>query len=114
MMDIETTKYSDEILENEKEFLLFLKGKFALFHLSNVFFRDIHYGVWEYLERQRIKLRYEEAEKIAREVVRLFEAKRILKRLNGRTWLLNYPEFKLAPVKLVPALKPPGRAAAAA
>lgn len=102
------------ISKNEKEFLLFLKSKFALFHLSNVFFRDIHYGVWEYLERQRVKLRYEEAEGVARDIVTVLEEKNILRRLNERTWLLNYPEFRLAPIKLVPTLKPPGRTAAAA
>jgi hypothetical protein len=105
-------KYLKAISGREKDFLLFSKGKFALFHLSNVFFRDIHYGVWEYLERQGIKLRYEEAEKVAREIVTMLEEKDILKRLNARTWLLNYPEFKLPPAKLVPTLKPPGRAAA--
>ena len=106
--------FAEAIVKNEKEFLVFLKSKFALFHLSNVFFRDIHYGVWEYLERQRTKLRYDEAEQVAHEIVRVFEEKNVLKRLNDRTWLLNYPEFRLAPIKLMPTFKPPGRAAAAA
>ncbi len=107
-------KYSETIAKNEKEFLLFLKSKFALFHLSNVFFRDIHYGVWEYLEQQSMKLRYDEAERVALEIVRVFEEKNILRRLNERTWLLNYPEFKLAPIKLVPTFNPTPRTAAAA
>ncbi len=107
-------KYSRGIIGDEKEFLSFLKTKFALFHLSNVFFRDVHYGIWEYLERRRIHLRYDEAERIAREVVALLEEKNILKRLNERTWLLDYPQFKIAPIKLMPTFKPPGRTAAAA
>lgn len=107
-------KYLQLISQNQKEFLRFLKSKFELFHFSNVFFRDIHYGVWEYLEKQRVVLRYDGAEKKAIEVIALFEKENVLKRLNERTWLLNYSEFKLAPIKLMPTLRPYGKLVVAA
>ena len=37
------------IVENQKDFLKYLKSKFPLYHLSNIFFRDFHYGVMNYL-----------------------------------------------------------------
>ena len=36
--------------EQQKEFLEFLKTRYNLFHASNVFFRDLHYGVMTFLE----------------------------------------------------------------
>jgi hypothetical protein len=33
------------LLSNQDELFTFLKLKFKLYHLSNVFFRDLHYGV---------------------------------------------------------------------
>ncbi len=99
-------KYADVITQNKTEFLKFLKSKFQLFHLSNVFLRDIQYGICEYYTERQIALRYDEAENIAFEVIAFLEKENIVKRLNERTWLLNYPEFKLAPVRLVPTLQP--------
>lgn len=105
-------KFLELIARNKKDFLQFLRSNFELYHLSNVFFRDIHYGVWRYLEEHHIHLRYDQAEEIAFETAVLFEKEKILKRLNERTWLLNYPEFRITPVKLMPSLQLPKRSAA--
>ncbi len=40
------------ISQNHIEFLKFLKSKYPLFHLSNLFLRDIQYGVRFYLQNK--------------------------------------------------------------
>lgn len=99
------------ITGNPKEFLKFLKSRYLLIHQSNVFFRDIHYGVMAYLEVNRRKFRYLEAEELANAVVASLEKSDILKPLDNKTWLLNYPEFKLAPSKPAVVAKPAAPAA---
>lgn len=86
-------------LDNQKEFLKFLKSKYKLVHLSNVFFRDIHYGVMAYLEMNGINLKYLEAEELAARLVATLEQSNVLKRINDRTWMLNYGEFALPRTK---------------
>jgi hypothetical protein len=93
-------KYMD-LLSNQDEMLAFLKSKFKLYHLSNVFFRDLHYGVWEFLKRHGVCLRCRQSEEIAHEVIVSLEKKNILKKLDEQTWLLNYPQFKLMAVQKI-------------
>jgi hypothetical protein len=87
------------VTSHQDEFLAFLKSKFKLYHLSNVFFRDIHYGIWEFLQRHNVTLQYGQSEDIARSVIATLEEKHILRKLDDRTWLLDYPQFKLMPVQ---------------
>ena len=61
-------KEAEAIIQNQSEFLKYLKSKFTLIHLSNVFFRDFHYGVLSYLEEHGMKMKYSQAEEVAREV----------------------------------------------
>ena len=92
-------KETDIIVANQTEFLKYLKSKFTLIHLSNFFFRDFHYGVMLYLQEHRMKLKYYDAEKVAREVGEAFEKNGIFKRIDHQSWLLNYPEFALPKVE---------------
>ena len=85
----------ETILNNQTEFLKFLKSKFPLIHQSNVFFRDVHYGVMAYLAQHGTKLKYFDAEKVARMVGAALEEKGIFRRMDHQSWLLNYPEFAL-------------------
>ena len=93
-------KYID-LLSNQDELFTFLKSKFKLYHLSNVFFRDLHYGIWEFLKHHGVSLRYGQSEDIAHEVIVSLEKKNILKKLDEQTWLLNYPRFKLIAVQRI-------------
>ena len=88
-------KESENILNNQLEFLKFLKQKFALIHRSNFFFRDFHYGLMSYLEEHGNKVKYTNAEAIAREVGEGLEKKGIFKKIDHQSWLLNYPDFAL-------------------
>ncbi len=87
------------IIENHKEFLKYLKSKFPLYHESNVFFRDFHYGVMNYLVAFKKKLKYSDGEEVTRGVIGEFEKRGLLKKVDKQTWLLNYPEFQLPRVK---------------
>ncbi len=90
------------VINNETEFLKFLKSKFTLIHMSNVFFRDFHYGVMSYLADHGFKLKYHDAEKAATEVATAFEKKGILKRIDFQSWKLNYPDFALPRTQKTP------------
>jgi hypothetical protein len=86
----------DYILTNHVDFLKFLKAKLPLYHASNVFFRDLQYGVMSYVEdRMRKRLTYPTAEELARRVIAELEEKGILRRIDERTWTLNLPDFAM-------------------
>lgn len=99
-------KELDYVLNNEKEVLTFLKSKYPLYHLSNVFFRDIQYGIQVFLIRKKMEIGYSDAEKIAREFVAQLEKKKILSPIDKQTWVLQYPEFKKPITTPAPAAKP--------
>ncbi|MBI5464449.1 MAG: hypothetical protein HY966_05805 [Ignavibacteriales bacterium] len=80
--------------ENQTDFLEFLRSRFKVFHLSNVFFRDLHYGVMQYLASKKKSVGYTVAEAVTQDVIVLMERKAILKKLDERTWLVDYPAFK--------------------
>ena len=100
-------KESELILNNQSEFLKFLKTKFALIHKSNLFFRDFHYGLMSYLEEYGTKVKYTAAELIAKEVGEGFEKNGVLKKIDHQSWLLNYPDFALPRVEKTEAKATP-------
>lgn len=89
-----TDKRTSIILNSRTEFLYFLRSKFRLYHKSNLFFRDMHFGVAGFLQDRGFRLGYEETESIARNVIRAFVAEEILREIDPRTWTLNYEEFQ--------------------
>jgi hypothetical protein len=103
----------DYILNNEKEVLEFLKSHYPMYHLSNVFFRDIQYGIRTMLERNGHKVGYMESENVARMFVEKLEKENILTPIDRQSWVLNYPAFKKpAVVQATPAKPAPGAAPA--
>ncbi|MBI2618493.1 MAG: hypothetical protein HYW57_00245 [Ignavibacteriales bacterium] len=101
------------ITQNQKDFLNFLRTKYALFHLSNVFFRDLHYGVMAYLDLKQIRYRYSEAEDLTRRLVESWQTQEILRKIDARAYMLNYPDFKKPPVKPAAPAKPAAKPASA-
>lgn len=87
------------ILGHKVEFLKYLKSKFPLYHMSNIFFRDFHFGVIAYLREHGRKVSYNDAEKVASALGGEYEKDGILKRIDHQSWLLNYPEFMLPRVE---------------
>jgi hypothetical protein len=107
-------KYAPEILDHRSEVLTFLKSRFPLYHHSNIFFRDIQYGIQLFLERKKINARYPEAEQIAHEFVSALEREGVLIAIDRQSWSLNYPEFRTPSSKPAPAARPAAPAPAVA
>lgn len=108
-------KQLEYVLNNDKEVLAFLKSNYPMYHLSNIFFRDVQYGIQKLFERRGEKLRYPDAEKIAWEFVGKLEKEKTLNRIDKQSWVLNYPEFKKPTTKPAAPAKPaPGAAPAKA
>ena len=91
----------EKVIDNHTEFLKYLKSKFTLIHQSNFFFRDFHFGIMSYLSDHGIKMKYDAAEKVAREAGSAFEKKGIFKKIDHQSWLLNYPEFALPRIEKI-------------
>ena len=64
-----------------------------MFHNSNFFFRDLQFGIVKFLENKGIKIRFGEAEILAKKIGTLLEQEGIFKKVNQNGWRLNYPEF---------------------
>lgn len=95
----ELQKYFNLLLREERTLLSYLKSKYPLFHKSNVFFRDIQFGIKYYLETREIKINYTESEILASEFIKHLENKGILKRISEQIFLLNYPEYVPSKIK---------------
>ena len=104
-------KQLDYILNNETETLTFLKSRYPMYHLSNIFFRDIQYGIQQFLERKEMGVGYRDAERIARAFVDQLMKKKVLTAIDRQSWVLNYPDFRKPPVKPVAPAKPTAPAA---
>lgn len=77
-----------------------------MYHCSNMFFRDFHYGVLSYAESKGRKISYGAAEELAAIVIADLEKSGILKPIKPGSWMLNYPEFRAVSLKPAPATKP--------
>lgn len=88
-------KKSQYIIGNQVEFLNFMRTRAQLIHLSNIFFRDLHFAVMEFLRQKKVAVSQTEAETVAREVALHFEKRNIFKKLNMQTWMLNYTDYAL-------------------
>ena len=102
------------ITSNDRDFLQFLKARYQLFHASNVFFRDLHYGVMIFLEGKGKHDGYTSTEALTRDVIAHFVQTGILLPIDERTWMLNYEEFRPITRKVAPPAKPAAPAAAPA
>jgi hypothetical protein len=98
-------RYTTYILDQHKDVLNFLKTRFPVYHLSNVFFRDIQYGIRTYLERKGKKIRYSDAEELAHAYTHKLESEGILRAVDHQTWVVDYPEYRTPVVKQAPAAK---------
>lgn len=80
------------LIQNEDLFFSFLKEKYPVFDNSNIFLRDIQYGVKSFFEKRDISLTYSETERIAEEIIKIFEDKNIFQKLRNNTWKVNFPK----------------------
>ncbi len=88
---------TEYIITNFREVLNFLKKNYPLYHLSNVFFRDIQFGMIKYFESKNQKLQLRHAERVAIGFIEFLKKQKILFQINEVTWKLNYPDFVAKP-----------------
>jgi len=93
------------VQEHQKEVLAYLRSRFPVYHLSNVFFRDVQYGLEMMFRERGSKLSYSETEKLARRFVEEAERREIFTAIDGQSWRVNYPEFRKPQAKK-PEAKP--------
>lgn len=87
-------KTKTNIEENEYPVILnFLKAKFPIFHNSNIFYRDIQFGLIKYFDKKGEKLSYFDSANLANSLSKNLERKGIFVKINKFSWKLNYPEF---------------------
>jgi hypothetical protein len=87
-------KAQEYLLEHNREFLAFLKTRVPVFHLSNIFFRDLHYAAMAFLEKDHITVRYTEAEALTRSLIEIYVQEKVLGVVDHQTWVVQYPEFR--------------------
>lgn len=87
---MKTNTAIEYLKENLETFLSYMKEKYPFFNNSNIFLRDIQYGVKHFYELKNEKLPYRNVEEISRELIKMLESKGILTKLNKNTWILNY------------------------
>jgi len=86
-------KYFEQIKSEQQVFLSYLRAKFPVFHNSNFFFRDLHYGVKGYFEKKGKKISYSDSQQIAEEYAKLLEEQGIFVKTSDKTWKVEFPEF---------------------
>jgi hypothetical protein len=87
------------IIDSAENFLTFMKTRSQMFHRSNVFFRDFHYGILAYAEQKGKKISYGKAEVLAWSVVQSLESAGTIKLIKPGSWMLNYPAFRKPSLK---------------
>lgn len=83
-------EYLKELTSNRTIFFNFMKEKYRVFNNSNIFFRDIQYAVKSYFEKKNNRIKYSEAEKIAKEFIKQLESEGLLKKISENAWKVNF------------------------
>lgn len=76
--------------QNVDLFLNFMKERYPVYHRSNIFLRDIEYGIKNFFEKKDVKLTYGQIEEISTGLILHLEQISVLDRLDNNTWILNY------------------------
>lgn len=85
-----------------------------MYHQSNIFFRDIQFGLQTYLRERGVKAGYGPAERVAREFVERMVRQNIFIPIDRQSWVLNFPDYRTPQTKAPAPAKPPAKAPAAA
>ncbi|MGA9117111.1 MAG: hypothetical protein WB626_10080 [Bacteroidota bacterium] len=100
--------------EREEEMLDFLKQRYPLYHLSNIFLRDVQFGIRIWARERGAGLDYGASEQLALAFLGRLEQRGIALRLDDQTWVLRHEPFrKPRMVKEAPARPHPAGSGAA-
>ncbi len=86
-------KYLEQLKSEQQIFLSYLKAKFPVFHNSNFFFRDLHYGVKGYFEKKGKGMCYTDSQELATKYAEYLEEQGIFVKTSANTWKVDMPEF---------------------
>lgn len=103
----------NHLLNLSIEVLNYLKSKYHIYHQSNIFLRDVQYGVMSYLHSKNYKCTYGQAEVLALVYLEFLEGKEIVRKMHPGTWIVNYPDFRKPVDKPATPVKPAAPAVAA-
>lgn len=78
-----------ELLNNKEIFFRYIAERFPVFTGSNIFLRDIQYGIKFFFEKKKIKLKYAQAEVLALEFISKLVESNDLSQFNKQTWKVN-------------------------
>jgi len=82
--------YLKELQNNETIFLKFMQERYSIYTHSNIFLRDLQFGIKEFFERKDIKVKYPDAENLAFNFAAYLEQKNYLHRLDEQTWTVLF------------------------
>ncbi|MBM4174597.1 MAG: hypothetical protein FJ213_00255 [Ignavibacteria bacterium] len=92
----EHKKFITFLVENQTSLMNYLKSRYPMHHKSNVFYRDIQYGIRHFLEKKGMQVSYTDSELLANEIINLLENENTLLRVGNMSWVLNYPQFAVS------------------
>lgn len=78
-----------ELINNKEIFFRYIAERFPVFTGSNIFLRDIQYGIKFFFEKKKIKLKYAQAEVLALEFISALVDSNDLAPFNKQTWKVN-------------------------
>lgn len=97
--------YTEELKKNEEIFLAFLREKYHMYYNSNIFLRDVQYGIKSYFRKDNIELPYSVYEKTAVEFLAYLTAAGKLIQIDKNVWKVNFqPQNNVKEDKVVQAV----------
>lgn len=75
---------------NLNVFWSFMIEKYPVYKNSNVFLRDIQFGIKDFFSKRDQVLDYAETEKLAYKTIEVLENKGVLQKLSSNTWKVNF------------------------
>ncbi len=79
----------DYLIKNEEVFLNFLREKYPVVNKSNLFLRDLEYGIKHFFELKGEKMDYEKISKVAKNLISKLEKENKLELVFKNTWKVN-------------------------
>ncbi len=80
----------EELKRNEEIFLKYLHEQYPVVYKSNVFLKDIQYGIKHYFEMKDVKLTYDQVEEAAKLFIDSLVSEKKLLPVDHKTWVVNF------------------------
>jgi hypothetical protein len=81
------------VIEERSAVLKYFGSKFPMFFNSNIFYRDMQYGVTSYLDAKGYLISYADAERITDAFIEKLSEENILAKINDITWKITSAEY---------------------